>query len=88
MSMYSMCMNGYVYGNFNKKNMLYIDGCPRTHGNIAGFINSSRCSLFFTNCSFEEHFNDQDFFMKRRAPRFVGVRALRSLSLGDDLLIN
>ena len=45
-SMYSMCMNGYSYGNFNMKNLLYIDGHPQTHGNIAGFINSSRSSLF------------------------------------------
>jgi hypothetical protein len=27
-SMYSMCMNGYAYRNFNKKNLLYIDGHP------------------------------------------------------------
>lgn len=30
-SMYSMCMNGYASKNFNRKNMLYIDGLPRTH---------------------------------------------------------
>ena len=53
-SMYSMCMNGYVYGNFNKKNLLYIDGHSRTHGNIVGFINSSRCPLYSVNLSFEE----------------------------------
>ena len=57
-SMYSMCMNGRVYGDFKRKNMLYIDGCLSTHENIAGFINSYRCSLFSTNCSFEEYFND------------------------------
>jgi hypothetical protein len=27
-SMYSMCMNGYASGNFNRKNLLYIDGHP------------------------------------------------------------
>jgi hypothetical protein len=27
-SMYSICMNGYAYGNFNKKKLLYIDGLP------------------------------------------------------------
>ena len=41
-SMYSMCMNGYTARNFNRKNMLYIDGRPQTHGNITMFINRSR----------------------------------------------
>jgi hypothetical protein len=27
-SMYNMCMNGYAFGNFNMKNLLYIDGHP------------------------------------------------------------
>ena len=86
--MYSMCMNGYVSVNFNKKNLLYIDGHPCTHGNIVEFINNSRCSLFSANCSFQEHLNDQEFFMKRKASIFVVVHAIRSLSHGDDLLIN
>jgi hypothetical protein len=68
--------------------MLYIDGHPCTHGNIAGFINSCRCSLFSANCSFEEHSNDKEFFMKRKASRFVVVHAICSLSPGDELLIN
>ena len=29
-SMYSMHMNGYVSGNFNRKNLLYINGHPHT----------------------------------------------------------
>ena len=69
-SMYSMCINGYVCGNFNRKNLLFIDGHPCTHGDIAGFINSSMCSLFFENYSFEEKFNDQELFIKRKASRF------------------
>jgi hypothetical protein len=48
-SMYSMCMSVYASGNFNKKNLLYIDDSPRTHGNIAGFINIYRTSLFSIN---------------------------------------
>ena len=87
-SMYSMCMNGYVYVNFKRRKLLYIDGHPHTPGKIAGFINSSRCSLFSTNCSFEEHVNDQDFFMKRKSSRFVVVQAIHSLSPSDELLIN
>jgi hypothetical protein len=59
-----------------------------THGNIARFINSCRCSLFSANCSFEEHSNDKEFFMKRKASRFVVVHAIHSLSPGDELLIN
>ena len=57
-------MNGYALQNFNRKNMLYIDGHPRTHGNIAGFINSTRSSLFSANFCFEEHSNDKEFFIK------------------------
>ena len=57
-SMYSMCMNGYVSGNFIRNNLLYIDGRPCSYGNIARFINSSRCSLFSTNFSFKEHLSD------------------------------
>ena len=87
-SMYCMCMNGYAYGNFNGKIMLHINDHPHAHGNIAGFKNSSRCSLFFANCPFEEQFNDHDFFMKMKASRFVIVHAIHSLSLGDELLIN
>jgi hypothetical protein len=87
-SMYSMCMNGYDSRNFNRKNLLYIDGRPQTHGNIAGFINSCRSSLFTTNCSFEEHSNDKEFFMKRNATIFVVMHAISSLSLGYELLIN
>ena len=65
-SMYSMCMNGYVSINFNGNNLLYIDGHPHIHGNFAGFINSSRFSLFSANCSFEEHLNYQELLRKRK----------------------
>ena len=81
-------MNGYVSGKFNRKNLLYINGHPHTHRNIAGFMNSSRCSFSFAKCSFEEHFNDEEFFMKRKASKFVVVHAIHSLSPGEDLLIN
>ena len=83
-----MCMNGYVSGNFNMKNLLYIDGHPCTHGNIIGFINSCRCSLFHANYSFEEHTNEKEFRMKKKESRFVGVHAIHSFYHGDDLLIN
>jgi hypothetical protein len=87
-SMYSINMNDYAYGNISKKNMLNIDNRPWTHRNIAGFINNCRSSLFSANCSFEEHSNDKEFFMKRKTSRFVVVHAIHSLSLGDELLIN
>ena len=85
--MYSMCMNGYFSRNFNMTNLLYIDSRPHSHGNIARFINSYRCSLFSANCSFEEHFNDHEFFMKRKASIFFVAHAIHSLSRSDDLLI-
>ena len=87
-SMYSMCMNGYASRNFNRKNLLYINGCPQTHGNITGFINSSRSSLFSANCCFKEHSNEKDFFMKNKASIFVVVHPIHSLSLSDELLIH
>jgi hypothetical protein len=63
-SMYSMCMNDYASGNFDRKNRLYIDSHPQTHGNIAGFINSCRALLFSTIFSFEEHSNDRVLYKK------------------------
>jgi hypothetical protein len=87
-SMYSMCMNGYASGNFNRKNLLYIKGCPRTNGNIARSINSCRASLFSAKCSSDEHSNDKELFMKRKASIFVVVHVICSLSHGDELLIN
>jgi prepilin-type processing-associated H-X9-DG protein len=81
-------MNGYVTRNFNRKNMLYIDGHTQTRGDIARFINSSISSLFSANCCFEEHSNDKEFFMKKKEYRFVVVHVVHSLSPGDELLIN
>jgi hypothetical protein len=72
-SMYSMYMNIYASGNFNKKKLLYIDGHPQTHGNIIGFIKSCSASLFSANCSFDEHSNDKELFMRRKASIFVVV---------------
>jgi hypothetical protein len=45
-------------------------------------------SLFSANCSFEEHSNHKEFFMKKKASKFVVVHAIHSLSPGDELLIN
>ena len=81
-------MNGYAFGNFNMKNVLHINGHPRTHGNITCFINSARSSLFSASCYFKEHSNDKDFFMKKKTSRFVVVHVVHSLSLDDELLIN
>ena len=38
--------------NFNGKKLLYIDGNPCTHGNIVGFIDHCKCSLFGANSLF------------------------------------
>jgi hypothetical protein len=87
-SMYGMCMNGYDFRNFNRKNLFYMNGCPHTLGNIARFINKCRWPLFTANCSFEEHSNEKELCMKWKASCFVVVRAICSLSPGDELLIN
>ena len=83
-----MVMTHYASENFNRKNLLYTNGHPNTHGNIVGFINSCRFSLFYKTCSFDEHSNDNEFFMKMKASRFVVVHAIYSLSLIDELLVN
>ena len=45
-SMYSMFMNNYASRKFSRYNLLYIDGHPCIHANIAGLKNSYMCSLF------------------------------------------
>ena len=77
-SIYIMCMNGYAFGNFNSKKFLCIRGHACTYGNIVGFINSYRCSLFSTNCSFEQHSNYK-LFMKRKTLRFVILHAITNV---------
>ena len=65
-SIYSMCIHAYASRIFNRKNILYINGHLETHGNIIGFINRSKSSLFRENCSFEKHSNDIELFMKNK----------------------
>jgi len=77
-------MNGYASKKFKNKNLLDINGHPCTHGSIVGFINIYR----FINCSNEEHPNDKEFFMKRKASSFVGVHAMHILFYSDELSIN
>jgi hypothetical protein len=52
-----------------------------------GYI-SAMASLFGANCSFEEHSNGKEFFMKRKTSKFVVVHAICSLSPSYKLLIN
>jgi len=73
-------------GNFNRKNLVYVDGHPCQ--NIGSFINICRCSLFNANCSFEEDFNGKELFMKKKAFKFVVVPKIQILSLGDKLLMD
>ena len=70
-----------------KKHDIYIDGQPKTHGNIARFINSCMSSLFHVNCSFEKHSNDKEFRIKRKAS-IVVVHTMHSLFPSDEWLIN
>ena len=58
---------------------MYMDGRPKTTGNIAGFINSTQAgyTLKQTNCTFELHEGN-----------FVFVCAIKSISAGEELLIN
>ena len=63
----------------NKGATLYMDGRPKTTGNIAGFINSMqpRSTLKQPNCIFE-----------LREGNHVFVCAIKSISTSEELLIN
>jgi hypothetical protein len=81
--MYIMFMNRHPSRKFYKKNLIYINGFPCTHGDNIGFINNCRCSLFNSKYLFEEHSNDKELFMKRKASRFIVVHATHSMSPSD-----
>ena len=67
------------YKTQNKGATLYMDGRPKTTGNIAGFINSTQpgSTLKQPNC----------IFMSREGNR-VFVCAIKSIDVGEELLIN
>ena len=77
---------GLCFQNFNMKNLLYVNGCPSTHGNITGLINSCRCSLFNANCLFNKKSNDKELFIKRKASKSIVVHAVCISSLGGELI--
>ena len=58
---------------------MYMDGRPKTTGNIAGFINSTQpgSTLKQPNCIFESRERNHDF-----------VCAIKSIAAGEELLIN
>ena len=63
----------------NKGATLYMDRRPKTTGNIAGFINSTQpgSTLKQPNCIFEAREGNRVF-----------VCAIKSISFGEELLIN
>ena len=63
----------------NKGATLYMDGRPKTTGNIAGFINSTQpgSTLKQSNCIFESREGNRVFLC-----------AIKSISAGEELLIN
>ena len=63
----------------NKGAMLYMDGRPKTTGNIAGFINSTQpgSTLKQPNCIFES-----------REGNHVFVCAIKSIVVGEEMIIN
>ena len=62
----------------NKGATLYMDGRPKTTGNIAGFINNTQpgSTLKQPNCIFES-----------REGNHVFVCAIKSIAVGEELLI-
>ena len=63
----------------NKGATLYMDGRPKTTGNIAGFINSIQpgSTLKQPNCIFESHEGN-----------YVFVCAIKSIAIGEELFID
>ena len=63
----------------NKGATLYMDRRPKTTGNIAGFINSTQLwsTLMQPNCIF-----------KSREGNCVFICAIKSIAIGEELLIN
>ena len=63
----------------NKGAMMYMDGRPKTTGNIVGFINSTQpgSTLKQPNCIFES-----------REGNCVFVCAIKSIAVGEELLID
>ena len=63
----------------NKRATLYIDGMPKTTGNIVGFINSTQpgSTLKKPNCIFEV-----------REENHVFAWAIKSIATGEELIIN
>lgn len=74
----------------NKKDLehLYIDGRPKMHGNIAGYINSSKGISSLANCIFVEYEKDKYDFMHRKIRSFVGVFPIITLTPGDEILMH
>ena len=93
MTTYGLCANSVSLGEQNMTRAygqrIYIDGRPYTQGNIAGFINSSRGRDHYTNCVFVECRNSHIHeHMTEDVPMYILVSAIRSLRVGDELLIN
>ena len=63
----------------HKGAMMYMDGRPKTTGNIVGFINSTQLgsTLKQPNCIFESREGNRVF-----------VCAIKSIAVGQELLIN
>ena len=63
----------------NKEATMYMDGRPKTTGNIAGFINSTQpgSTLKQPNCIFESCEGNR-----------VSVCVIKSIAIGEELLID
>jgi hypothetical protein len=86
MTTYGLCANSVSLG---EQNMTRAYGRPYTQGNIVGFSNSSRGRDHYTNCVFVECSNSHIHeHMTEDVPICILVSAIRSLQVGDKLLIN
>jgi len=81
MSTYDMCRkSSKIEGN----DLNYIDGRPRLHGNIVGYINSSKGRGFLANYEFP---HDKEEFMSKKAKNNVCIIPVVNLKPRDELLI-
>jgi len=86
MAKYGMCRNATSQKKYAEH--MYIDGRPKIHGNITGYINNFEGIGSPTNYDFVEYSNDKYDFMPRKMKHFVGVAPIVTLNHGDEILVH
>lgn len=86
MAKYGMCGNAQLVKKDSKH--LYINGQPKIHGNIVGYINNSKGINSLANCIFVEYENDKYDFMLRKIRSFLDVVPIVTFIPSDEILLH